>query len=50
IRNKVERPFAYMKRVLGYSRCSYYDHGRNQFEFIFKALVYNIRRMITLTA
>jgi IS5 family transposase len=23
IRNKVERPFAYMKRILGYSRCSY---------------------------
>jgi IS5 family transposase len=49
IRNKVERPFAYMKRVLGYSRCSYYDYERNRFEFIFKALVYNIRRMITLT-
>jgi IS5 family transposase len=50
IRNKVERPFAFMKRILGYSRCSYYDYQRNKFEFIFKALAYNIRRMITLTA
>lgn len=49
IRNKVERPFAYMKRILGYERCRYYDYQRNRFEFIFKAFVYNIRRMITLT-
>lgn len=50
IRNSVERPFAYMKRVLGYRRCSYYDLKRNRFEFIFASLIYNIRRMITLTA
>ena len=50
VRNKVERPFAYMSRILGYTRCSYYDYQRNRFEFIFKSLVYNIRRMITLTA
>jgi len=50
IRNSVERPFAYMKRVLGYHRCSYYDLERNRFEFIFASLIYNIRRMITLTA
>jgi IS5 family transposase len=49
IRNSVERPFAYMKQVLGYQRCSYYDFRRNRFEFMFSALVYNIRRMITLT-
>jgi len=29
VRNKVERPFAYMKRILGYARCSYYDYQRN---------------------
>lgn len=50
IRNSVERPFAYMKRVLGYHRCSYYDLETNRFEFIFASLIYNIRRMITLTA
>jgi IS5 family transposase len=49
IRNAVERPFAYMKEVLGYKRCRYYDLGRNRFEFMLCAVVYNIRRLITLT-
>jgi IS5 family transposase len=49
IRNKVERPFAYMKRILNYQRCSYYDLKRNRFEFIMAALVYNIRKLITAT-
>lgn len=31
VRNKVERPFAYMKRILNYQRCSYYDLKRNRF-------------------
>jgi transposase, IS5 family len=47
IRNRVERPFAYMKRVLLYDRCSYYDLRRNKFEFIMNAFVYNIRKLIT---
>lgn len=50
VRNAVERPFSFMKQVLGYSRCSYYDIKRNRFEFIISAFVYNIRRLITLTA
>jgi IS5 family transposase len=50
IRNKVERPFAYMKRILNYQRCSYYDLKRNRFEFIMAALVYNIRKLITATS
>ena len=50
VRNKVERPFAYMKRILNYQRCSYYDLKRNRFEFIMAALVYNIRKLITATA
>ena len=50
VRNRVERPFAYMKRILGYARCRYYDIGRNRFEFVLKAIIYNMRRMITLTA
>ena len=49
IRNKVERPFAYMKQVLQYEQCSYYDIGRNRFEFIMCAIIYNIRRLITLS-
>lgn len=48
-RNAVERPFAYMKQVLQYRRCSYYDIRRNRFEFIMCAFVYNIRRLITLS-
>ncbi len=49
VRNAVERPFSFMKQVLDYSRCSYYDIKRNRFEFIISAFVYNIRRLITLT-
>ena len=47
VRNRVERPFAFMKRVLQYGRCSYYDIKRNRFEFVMGALVYNIRKLIT---
>jgi len=50
VRNKVERPFAYMKRILNYQRCSYYDLKRNRFEFIMAALVYNIRKLLTATS
>jgi IS5 family transposase len=49
IRNRVEKTFAFMKNVLGYQRCSYYDLERNRFEFIFASFVFNIRRMISLT-
>jgi len=49
VRNRVERPFAFMKQVLQYCRCSYYDLKRNRFEFIMGALVYNIRKLITAT-
>jgi len=50
IRNRVERPFAFMLRILGYSRCRYYDLKRNRLEFFMKAMIYNLRRMIALTA
>jgi IS5 family transposase len=49
VRNAVERPFSFIKQVLNYSRCSYYDIRRNRFEFIMCAFVYNIRRLITLS-
>jgi len=49
VRNRIEKTFAFMKNVLGYERCSYYDLERNRFEFTFAAFVFNIRRMISLT-
>jgi IS5 family transposase len=49
IRNAVERPFAFMKQVLGYDRCRYYDQDRNRFEFVLSAIVYNMRCSITQT-
>lgn len=49
VRNTVEKTFAYMKIVLGYDRCSYYDLKRNRFEFTLAAFAFNIRRMISLT-
>ena len=50
IRNAVERPFAFMKHVLGDDRCSYYDQDRNRFEFVLSAIVYNMRCAITQCA
>jgi IS5 family transposase len=47
-RNAVEKPFAYMKVVLNYTRCRYFDFNRNRFQFSMAALVYNIRRFMTL--
>lgn len=48
VRKKVERPFAFMKRILNYQRCSYYNLRRNSSEFVMAALVYNIRKLITI--
>ncbi len=48
IRNRVEQPFAFFKQVLQYTRCRYYDLARNRLQFFFSAIVYNIRRMLSL--
>jgi IS5 family transposase len=48
VRNSVERAFAFSKRVLNYDRCSYYNLQRNRFEFNMVALIYNIRRYMSL--
>lgn len=48
IRNEVEKPFAFMKNILNYTQCSYYNIKRNGLQFRFNAIVYNMRRMITL--
>jgi len=39
VRNAVERPFAYAKQVLNYTRCSYYTLGRNRFRFKLVTLI-----------
>jgi IS5 family transposase len=49
IRSTVERPFAFAKHVLHYDRCRYYSLARNLFQFNMVALVYNLRRCMTLT-
>ena len=49
IRNAVERPFAYMTQVLNYQRCRYYSLARNRTQFILCAVVYNMRRMLSLS-
>jgi IS5 family transposase len=48
VRSAVERPFAFLKRILGYTRCRYYDLRRNRFQFLLALTVYNVRRSITL--
>jgi IS5 family transposase len=50
VRNRVEQAFAFMKRILLYDRCRYYDLARNRLQFVFCALLYNIRGTLTLTA
>ena len=42
VRNAIERPFAYARHVLNYTL------GRNRVQFNMVALVYNMRRYITL--
>jgi len=48
-RNAVERPFAFAKHVLDYDHCSYYTIGRNRFQFNMNAVIYNLRRWISLS-
>ncbi len=48
IRSAVERPFAFLKRILGYNRCRYYNIHRNRFQFLLALMVYNMRRSFTL--
>lgn len=49
IRNEVEKPFAFMKNILKNVRCEYYNLKRNRFKFNLSTMIYNMRRMITLT-
>jgi len=49
IRNRVEKPFAYMKRVLKYNSVSYFDLARNRVQFVFCSILYNMRRFLVLS-
>ena len=49
LRTAVERPFSFMTQVLNYQRCRYYDLIRNRMQFILCAVVFNVRRMLSLT-
>jgi len=49
IRNRVEKPFSFFKEVLQYRRCRYFDLNRNRFQFVLCSIVYNIRRLLTLS-
>lgn len=48
-RAAVERPFAFLQRILKYTRCRYYDMRRNRFQFLMNLWTYNIRRSLTLS-
>jgi IS5 family transposase len=48
-RAAVERPFAFLQRILKYTCCRYYDMRRNRFQFLMNLWTYNIRRSLTLS-
>ena len=48
IRNAVERPFAWFKRMLGYRLVRYVNLRRNALQFTFLCIVYNLRRAVSL--
>lgn len=50
IRNAVERPFAWFKRMLGYRLVRYVNLRRNALQFTFLCIVHNLRRGVCLSA
>ena len=50
VRNAVERPFAYFKKILGYRVVRYVNLKRNELHFTFLCIIHNIQRGIALTA
>jgi len=49
IRNAVERPFAWFKRMLGYRMVRYVNLRRNALQFTFLCIVHNLRRGVCLS-
>lgn len=50
VRSAVERPFAHFRRLYGYGRARYLNLKRNDLEFTFLCMIYNVRRGIALAA
>ncbi len=45
-----EHPYAWMKRLMNFTRCRYRGLRRNAFDFTMTAAAYNVRRSLSLTA
>jgi len=45
-----EHPYAWMKRLMGFTRCRYRGLRRNTFDFVMTAAAYNLRRSASLLA
>jgi len=43
-----EHPFAWMKRLLNFTRCRYRGVRRNEFDFVLTIAAYNVRRAVSL--
>lgn len=45
-----EHPFAWMARLMNFSRCRYRGLRRNTFDFVMTAAAYNVKRAVSLAA
>ena len=45
-----EHPYAWMKRLMNFTRCRYRGLRRNAFDFTMTAAAYNVRRSLSLAA
>jgi IS5 family transposase len=45
-----EHPYAWMKRLMNFTRCRYRGLRRNAFDFVMTAAAYNVRRSVSLAA
>jgi IS5 family transposase len=45
-----EHPFAWMSRLMNFSRCRYRGLARNTFDFVMTAAAYNVKRSVSLSA
>ncbi len=45
-----EHPYAWMKRLMNFTRCRYRGLRRNAFDFLMTAAAYNVRRAVSLAA
>jgi len=45
-----EHPYAWMKRMMNFTRCRYRGLRRNAFDFVMTAAAYNVRKAVSLAA